>query len=248
MQTPNELAKDYSSQSHWQFCQGLDLLHLSGIKQGDFVLDIGCGTGELTIEIAKLVGPTGRVIAVDIDEHRIKIAKENLPNAINNIEYLVANAEMLSHIETNVLDAVFSNYVFHWISDKSQVFIELSRCLKDNGAIALQQLGEQVPFLEKLTMLSGRNGEILLNSFYCLKYKQWQNLLSDSGFQSKVQWIENKYFFDDFNALYNWWEATTHGAFNRADIASYAQEDLNKLYPNNIRFSGFSSQIINKKL
>ena len=61
----HNLALKYSQESSWQFKRGMELLEQSGIKKGDTVLDIGCGTGELTLEIAKRVGPTGKVIAID---------------------------------------------------------------------------------------------------------------------------------------------------------------------------------------
>ena len=51
---------------------------LLNIKPGYKVLDMGCGTGELTRFLAELVGEDGEVVGVDPDEERIRVAKENL--------------------------------------------------------------------------------------------------------------------------------------------------------------------------
>ena len=45
-------------------------------KAGDAILDLGCGTGELSAYLAELVGPEGKVIGVDPDKERIQLAKE----------------------------------------------------------------------------------------------------------------------------------------------------------------------------
>ena len=49
-------------------------------KVGDVILDLGCGTGELSSYLAELVGPEGKVIGVDPDKERIQLAKETQSN------------------------------------------------------------------------------------------------------------------------------------------------------------------------
>ena len=49
-------------------------------KVGDVILDLGCGTGELSAYLAELVGPEGKVIGVDPDKERIQLAKETQSN------------------------------------------------------------------------------------------------------------------------------------------------------------------------
>lgn len=58
------------------------LLDLAKPQNGETVLDLGCGTGQLTSELAYSVGPTGKVIAIDPDVERLKVAQASIPPEI----------------------------------------------------------------------------------------------------------------------------------------------------------------------
>ena len=82
------------------------------------MLDLGCGTGNLTRVLAEQVGREGRVTGVDSDRERIQIAKEQYGN-VSNLNFLVGSDEDFPH---GPYDVVFANYVVHWIKDKERVF------------------------------------------------------------------------------------------------------------------------------
>jgi SAM-dependent methyltransferase len=66
----------------------------AGIKAGNVVLDIGCGTGFLIVGLVKSTGVGGKVVGVDISEEMMKKAKENLSEAgVSNVEFKVGDAE-----------------------------------------------------------------------------------------------------------------------------------------------------------
>lgn len=67
------------------------------LKDGNIVLDIGCGSGSITVEAAMQVAPNGKVYAIDQDENAIKLTKENLK------KFNVANIEV---IHSKVQDAI----------------------------------------------------------------------------------------------------------------------------------------------
>ena len=60
-------------------------------KAGDVILDLGCGTGELSAYLAELVGPEGKVIGVDPDKERIQLAKES-HSQIENLSFVEGSA------------------------------------------------------------------------------------------------------------------------------------------------------------
>ncbi len=73
-----ELARLYDRISDLQFEGGKKLVAMMGVKKGDAVLDVGCGTGRLAVHLAGIVGPSGSVTGIDPSPHRISIAEEKL--------------------------------------------------------------------------------------------------------------------------------------------------------------------------
>ena len=67
----------YHNNSSKQAEAGHKLLSKVKVPSGSSVLDLGCGTGYLATVLSEMVGPEGRVVAVDPDAERIGIAKEN---------------------------------------------------------------------------------------------------------------------------------------------------------------------------
>lgn len=114
-----ELAERYDQVSEGQYNNGLTLIANLGVKKGQTVLDIGCGTGRLTSRVAKIVGDTGQVIGIDPSKERIEIARRNVPDSPrSNISLEIGDANSLYHFQNNSFDIVYLNIVFHWIDNK----------------------------------------------------------------------------------------------------------------------------------
>src|SRR5215475_4621339 len=70
----------------------LELLEDAGLKSGDRCLDAGCGGGHVALDMARTVGPTGRVIAIDFDPLVIDLARSDAREAgIDNVEFIRAD-------------------------------------------------------------------------------------------------------------------------------------------------------------
>ena len=105
------------------------------IQAGNTVFDIGCGPGYFTIDMAKMVGPDGRVIAVDIQakmlEHVRKKAQKH--RLAERIVYHTANTD---HIGLNqAADFILAYYMIHETPDTTKTLQELKKLLKDGGKI-----------------------------------------------------------------------------------------------------------------
>ncbi len=98
------------------------------------ILDIGCGNGEITSQLADL---SGKVIAIDNSEKIIEEAKQKFPN----IDFRVCNALDISF--ENELDIVFSNAVFHWIHEQDTLLKKIHKALKPNGLLLCEFGGER---------------------------------------------------------------------------------------------------------
>ena len=106
----------------WQY--GTDLVDILAPKPGERILDLGCGTGQLTAQIAK----AGAVaIGVDNSSEMITSAQEKYPD----LEFLIANGANFRFSEP--FDAVFSNAALHWIKPPESVIACIWQALKAKG-------------------------------------------------------------------------------------------------------------------
>jgi SAM-dependent methyltransferase len=121
---------------------------LDRIKQGESVLDIGCGAGVDTIIAAIMVGPQGEAVGIDLVPEMVQRAKQNLQRTqLQNVLFELGSGENLS-FPSESFDSVISNGVFNLIPDKSKALKEAFRVLKHPGKfmIADQVLSESLPF------------------------------------------------------------------------------------------------------
>ena len=109
------------------------------IKPGQVVLDYGCGPGSYTVEVAELVGDTGKVYAADI--HPLsskKVQAAASKKGLNNIEtILIDGATNATGLSDKCVDVVLSFDMFHIVSDKELLLKEWHRVLKANGKLSL---------------------------------------------------------------------------------------------------------------
>lgn len=112
----------------------------SRIKEGDTVLDLGCGAGIDCFLAAKRVGDNGKVIGVDMTEEMINKAKLNAQKAgLKNIEFILADIENLP-VGDNTIDIIITNCVINLTPDKTKSFKEAYRALRPGGKTYLSDI------------------------------------------------------------------------------------------------------------
>ncbi|TFG05759.1 MAG: methyltransferase domain-containing protein [Promethearchaeota archaeon] len=126
----------YDQNSEVQFNLGLKTVQQLNVKDGETILDIGCGTGHLTIEIAKRT-PSGSLIGIDINPHMIAKAKENLHKCnMTNIQFITT--EILRYHPNMQFDAIFSNSALHWVQETRQLYHKIYALLRPGGRLVAQ--------------------------------------------------------------------------------------------------------------
>ena len=103
------------------------------LQPGETVLDVGCGSGFDTLQAAQQVGPSGKVVAVDMTAEMLAKASAGAEQmGLRNVEVRQGYAEELP-VDSESVDVVISNGVINLCPDKLAVFQELSRVLKPGG-------------------------------------------------------------------------------------------------------------------
>lgn len=110
------------------------------MKSGDRVLDIGAGSGTDTLIAARLVGPDGKVWALDMTPAMVSKLRRNIAESgATNIEALEGNAEAIPLPNASV-DIVTSNGVLNLVPDKSKAAAEIARVLRPGGHVQIADI------------------------------------------------------------------------------------------------------------
>ena len=131
---------DYHANSSAQLASAHELIKRLNLKGDEAVLDIGCGDGKITAQIAGLV-PRGMVTGIDASGPMIEFAALKFPTASHpNLRFAVMDAREITF--ENQFDLVFSNAALHWVQNHGPVLQGIRRCLKPGGKMYLQMVGK----------------------------------------------------------------------------------------------------------
>jgi arsenite methyltransferase len=127
------------------------------IVKGMHILDLGCGTGTATLEIASRLEGSGKILGLDLSRKMLGEAERKLAElGYTNVEFVLGSASDLSY--EAYFDYVLSTNAFHHFSDKEGVFFQVWRSLKPGGCFLVQDICDDL-VLMKVVDLAGKIGE-----------------------------------------------------------------------------------------
>jgi len=158
-----------------------DLIDLLDPKPGERILDLGCGTGHLTAQIA---GRGADATGLDASVSMIAQARQNYPK----LKFVLADANDL-HFD-QPFDAVFSNAALHWIPEAGAVVASVSHALKPGGRFVLEMGGKGniAWIVEALSAVLRDAGYALRNPWYFPSAGEYATLLEQHGFEIEALW------------------------------------------------------------
>lgn len=157
------------------------------LLEGMTVLDLGCGTGRDVYIMSKLVGPTGRVIGVDMTPEQIEVAERHRDEQRMRFGFEESNVELLHGfiedlgslgIEDGSVDVVVSNCVINLSSDKGSVFREIRRVLRHGGELLFSDVFCDRRLPEELGEDPEIRGECLGGAMYV---EDFRRLMAECG-------------------------------------------------------------------
>lgn len=187
-------ARTYHAVSDPQFAWGVRVLDRLAPAPGESVLDAGCGSGRLTLELARRV-PGGRVVAVDRSRAMLDEAHKTLRAVQVPVHFVLADLTALPLLES--VDAAFSTATFHWVLDHARLFAGLRAVLRPGGRLVAQCGGHG-----NLACIRERTGHLLKEPRWRRRFAGWQDpwelpspettreRLSQAGFTDVVAWAE----------------------------------------------------------
>lgn len=178
---------------------GKSMIDLVNVRKNQKILDLGCGTGVLTNELAKK-GAT--VIGIDSSTDMIKKAKSNY----TKLTFQVADATNLAF--KNYFDTVFSNAVFHWIPNQEKLLYSIYNSLQDNGKLICEFGAKnnvykiQTAFEKALK----KNGYSYCSEFFFPSKEEYKLLLEQTGFEIEhiIEYDRPTPLADGEKGLRNW--------------------------------------------
>jgi len=205
-------AKLYNSVVSPQVDAGRKLVGMAKVKSDESILDLGCGTGILTDELASLAR-WGRVVGLDPSEEMLAEARARLGRR-SNVAVVRGDACALNY--RSDYDLVFSSSVLHWAPCQAEALRGIHRALLPDGRVAVQipeaeffsQLGRYVREARDELDLGGYF-EGWRQEWFMPKRGEYQALMEEAGFRDvDVSLWEQKYLFDSVNEVVGWLSAT----------------------------------------
>jgi len=128
-------AADYAANSVVQQTWARELIARLNLRGDENILDVGCGDGKVTAEIAHAV-PRGSVTGIDVSPQMLKFAKKTFPpSQIPNLKFQIMDARKLK--STRLFDLIFSNAALHWVDDHEKILRGAASVLKPGGRLVV---------------------------------------------------------------------------------------------------------------
>ena len=114
----------------------LRLLAEAGLRSVDRCLDLGCGGGNVVLDIARIVGPDGSVTGVDFDPQILELARQDAKDAgVGNVEYHVADARTF---DGGPFDLIYARFLLSHLSEPGNVLARMRQLARPGGRIVVE--------------------------------------------------------------------------------------------------------------
>lgn len=227
----------YNKKHAFVYEYGKELIELLDPKSEELILDLGCGSGQLSNKI----GISGaKVIGIDSSEEMITKAQSNYPK----LDFQVKDA---SHFHfKKPFDAIFSNAVLHWVLDAENAILSMNKNLRSGGRLVLEFGGKGnvqtiVNSLRKSLKNKGYLKNSVLKNWYFPSISEYTSLLEKNGFEVDFAHLYDRptELVDNENGIKDWLEMFGASFFN--DVPLPMKNEILEEVQNNVKSSCFNN-------
>ncbi|MBI1224991.1 MAG: methyltransferase domain-containing protein [Bacteroidetes bacterium] len=118
---------------------------IAGFRPGQIILDLGCGPGFCTTELAFVVGDTGKVIGVDLSPNYVSTLRQQAELHALPIELRTCSFDEMELVE-NSLDGMFCRWALAWVPNPDEVLLKVKNALKPGGRMVIQEYFDWTTF------------------------------------------------------------------------------------------------------
>ena len=112
-----------------------------GFKDGQQCFDIGCGSGDVTLELARRIGPSGKAVGADIDETQLDIARREVDaKGIRNVEFRLLDIRTMKEDIGSVFDVVYARFLLTHLDDPSRAVAAFYRYVRPGGLVIVEDI------------------------------------------------------------------------------------------------------------
>ncbi len=206
-------ADEYSKNSEIQLTLADKLLENYSFRETGKVLDIGCGDGRITSDIAKKL-PRGTVTGVDASKNMIDYAKKHYPkNFFPNLDFVLGKAENLSF--SKKYDHIISFNCFHWVRPWKKTLKLFHDTLNPKGEILILTYPKESPYYQPFKAASQYFPEYLDRAACATMFKA---LELENALRELWMTIET---FESYNSTISYEDSTAMKDFTRIWLTSY---------------------------
>jgi ubiquinone/menaquinone biosynthesis C-methylase UbiE len=211
------------------------LCRVADLRSGQRVLDLACGSGQPALTAARLVKPGGSVVATDLSEEMVRVARRKANMAdLDNIEFKVMDAENIDFPD-ETFDGATCRWGLMFCPDPARAVKEVHRVLKAHRPFATTTFAsiDQNPFTGLHSQIATQflgappAGPDALGPLRLSDTARIQTMLKDAGFQNIE--IESRPFTWEFNSFDDYWKVSTEWTPVLRGAAQLDQATLAKL-------------------
>lgn len=168
------------------------------LKEGEKILDLGCGRGGEILEAAKHVGENGFAWGLDLTPRMIELAQERAQQEhVGNVEFLVASMDQIP-LKDNSLDAVLSNCAINHVEDKVAVYREIYRVLKHGGRFVVSDIMTEQSLPQEIR----EDPEAIADCFGgAITLQEYEETLIEAGFSKAEVFKERRYMKNGYEMI-----------------------------------------------